>query len=116
LIYIRDDGNVRYNFTAPKQILEIFRELCQGKPEPFVKLCNVFDLETNNGNDMDKYSELLKKAVAAIVSQFGKKSLSNLFAGRGGKLPDASARVKGPNDFEIVTWLIIKDGEDANIL
>ena len=34
LIYIRDDGEVRYNFTAPKQILEIFRAVCQGQTEP----------------------------------------------------------------------------------
>lgn len=114
LVYIRDDGTVRYNFTAPKQILDIFRELCQGKTEPFAELCNLFDLETDNGREMQPYSDLLTKAVAAIVSQFGKRSLSNLFSGRGGKLPDVAIQVKGVNDFEFISWLVIKDRKDAH--
>ena len=47
LVYIRDDGEVRYNFTAPKQMLEIFRAVCQGKTEPYADLCKLFDAETN---------------------------------------------------------------------
>ena len=35
------DGEVRYNFTAPKQVLEIFRAVCQGQTEPHAKLCEV---------------------------------------------------------------------------
>ncbi|MBT9543805.1 MAG: hypothetical protein IV090_00300 [Candidatus Sericytochromatia bacterium] len=31
LVYIRDDGTVRYNFTHAKQILEIFRVLARAK-------------------------------------------------------------------------------------
>ncbi|MEX2259817.1 MAG: helicase-related protein [Woeseia sp.] len=109
LAYIRDDGEVRYNFTAPKQILEIFRALCQGQAEAYTALCELFDSETNNGEDMSRYSGLLDKAVAAIATQFGKKSVGNLFTGRGGKLVDADNQVKHADDFELITWLIIKD-------
>ena len=108
LVYIRDDGEVRYNFTAPKQILEIFRAVCQGKAEPYAQLCELFDQETGNGQDMSRYSGLLDKAVAAIAAQFGRKNAGNLFAGRGGKLADASKQVKHVNDFELITWLVIK--------
>jgi hypothetical protein len=45
LVYIRDDGEVRYNFIAPKQVLEIFRALCQGKAEHYGKRCELFDVE-----------------------------------------------------------------------
>ncbi len=38
MVCVRDDGEVRYNFTAPKQVLEIFRALCQGKTEPYADL------------------------------------------------------------------------------
>ncbi|HRA74340.1 MAG TPA: helicase-related protein, partial [Flavobacterium sp.] len=41
LIYIRNDGTVRYNFTHPKQILDIYRLLCTGKNEPIQKLCDL---------------------------------------------------------------------------
>ncbi len=109
LVYIRDDGEVRYNFTSPKQILEIFRAVSQGKTEPYAELCELFDEETNNGEDMSRYSALLDKAVSAIATQFDRKNASNLFAGRDGKLIDASKQVRQSADFDLITWLVIKD-------
>jgi len=108
LVYIRDDGEVRYNFTSPKQVLEIFRAVSQGKTGPYDELCEIFNDETKSGEDMSQYSNLLDRAVAAIAAQFGKKSVGNLFAGRGGKLTDASKQVKHTSDFDLITWLIIK--------
>ncbi|MCC7067236.1 MAG: DEAD/DEAH box helicase family protein [Burkholderiales bacterium] len=109
LVYIRDDGEVRYNFTAPKQILEVFRAVCQGQTAPHAKLCKLFDEETAHGQDMSRYSGLLDKAVAAIAAQFGRKNAGNLFSGRGGKLADAAKQIKQTNDFDLITWLVIKD-------
>ncbi|OAI18315.1 ATP-dependent helicase [Methylomonas koyamae] len=114
LVYIRDDGEIRYNFTAPKQILEIFRSVCQGQGKPYAELCDLFDQQTNNGEHMNHYCGLLEKAVAAIATQFARKSTGNLFAGRGGKLTDTSKRAKQVNDFELITWLIIKDETKTN--
>lgn len=109
LVYIRDDGEVRYNFTAPKQVLEIFRAVCQGQTEPQAKLCELFDAETANGQDMSLYSQLLDKAVTAIAAQFGRKNASNLFTGRGGKLLSSQGAIKNTTDFDLITWLVIKD-------
>lgn len=109
LVYIRDDGEVRYNFTAPKQILELFRAVCQGKTEPHAKLCELFDEETGYGQNMARYSELLDKAVAAIAAQFERKNAGNLFSGRGGKLTEASKQIRHASDFDLITWLVIKD-------
>ena len=107
LVYVREDGTVRYNFTAPKQVLEIFRALCQGKTEPYAALCKLFDAQTRHGQEMSDYSALLDNAVAAIVAQFARKNAANLFIGRGGKLLDATKAVKSNNDFELITWLVI---------
>jgi superfamily II DNA or RNA helicase len=109
LVYIRNDGEVRYNFTAPKQILEIFRTLCQGQAEPYGKLCELFDAETGNGRDMEHYNQLLDKAVAAIAAQFGKKNVDNLFAGRGGKLLSSQSAIKTTTNFDLITWLVIEN-------
>ena len=57
---------------------------------------------------MAAYSALLEKAVAAIAAQFTRKNAANLFSGRGGKLLDAASTVKGNEDFELITWLVIK--------
>ncbi|MDD5479143.1 helicase-related protein [Rhodoferax sp.] len=108
LVYIQADGTLRYNFTAPKQVLDIFRALCQGQTTPYAELCQLFDTETQHGQDMHAYSALLDKAVKAIVAQFGQKNAANLFSGRGGKLMDAAQAVQGQQDFELVTWLVIK--------
>lgn len=113
LIYIRDDGEVRYNFTAPKQVLEVFRAVCQGQTEPHTRLCELFDEETCHGQDMSRFSGLLDKAVAAIAAQFGRKNAGNLFTGRGGKLADATKQVKHASDFDLITWLVIKGGDHA---
>lgn len=109
LIYIRDDGEVRYNFTSPKQVLEIFRAVSQGKTEPYADLCELFDTQTKHGDDMSQYSILLDKAVSAIAAQFGRKSVSNLFSGRSGKLISNQTAIKATTDFELVTWLVIKN-------
>ena len=108
LVYIRDDGEVRYNFTSPKQVLEIFRAVSQGKTEPYAQLCELFDTETKNGEDMSQYSNLLDRAVFAIATQYERKNAGNLFAGRGGKLTDAGKQVKHASDFDLITWLVIK--------
>ncbi|HRD87322.1 MAG TPA: helicase-related protein [Accumulibacter sp.] len=113
LVYVRETGEVRYNFTAPKQVLEIFRALCQGKTEPYAKLCEVFDTQTNDGKDMQRYSALLDSAISAIASQSDKKNLGNLFAGRGGKLVDDTKLPKTATDFDLVTWLVIMESEEA---
>ena len=42
---------VRYNFSAPKQVLDIFRALCQGQTAPYADLCKLFDTETRHGQD-----------------------------------------------------------------
>ena len=108
LVYIRDFGELHYNFTAPKQILEIFRTVCLGKTEAYAALCKLFDEETNHGEDMSRYGDLLDRAVAAIGSQFARKNAANLFAGRAGKFASESSAIKGATDFALVTWRVIK--------
>jgi hypothetical protein len=58
---------------------------------------------------MSRYSGLLDKAVAAIAAQFGRKNAGNLFTGRGGKLLSSQGAIKNTTDFDLITWLVIKD-------
>ena len=107
LVYMRESGEVRYNFTAPKQVLEIFRAVCQGKNEPYAKLCEMFDQQTDDGRDMGRFSTLLDSAISAIAAQTDKKNLGNLFTGRGGRLVDETKLPKSATDFDLITWLVI---------
>jgi len=113
LVYVRDTGEVRYNFTAPKQVLEIFRAVCQGKAEPYARLSELFDAQTNDGKDMQRFSALLDAGISAIASQSDKKNLGNLFAGRGGKLVDDTKLPKTATDFDLISWLVIMKPEET---
>ena len=108
LVYIREDGTVRYNYTNAKQILEILRLLCQDQKSPYEKLCELFNAETNNGEKMDAYSELLKRVVNEIIKVFKKRETQRLTSDRGALLIPKSKQVNDMDSFELVTWLIIK--------
>jgi len=107
LVYVLDDGNVRFGFAHPKQILDIFRVLCSGKGEPFGALCNLFDHQTNHGADMKAYDVLLQKAVDSVASTFRNRAASGLQSGRSFVLPNEQEQVREKTDLDLVTWLVI---------
>jgi hypothetical protein len=110
LVYVRDDGNVRYTFAQPKQILEIYRLLCSGKTQPYEDLCRLFNQKTRNGYSMKEQSELLDKAVNSITRSFTKRVAQNVFnSGKKGVIPPKEKQVTKTTDFELITWLIIQD-------
>lgn len=108
LVYVLNDGNVRFGFAHPKQILDIYRILCAGKAEAYGQLCNFFDQETHHGSDMKVYDQLMQKAVGSLASTFRKRAASGLQSGRGFVLPNAQEQVHEKTDLELVTWLVIK--------
>jgi hypothetical protein len=108
LVYIQNDGVVRYNFTSPKQILDIMRDFCSGRKAPYEDLCRLFNDQTNNGADMSAYNELLKKSVIAIETTFRKRAAGMLVSGRGAMLPSLEEQVTDKTDFELITWLVIQ--------
>ena len=108
LVYMQDDGVLRYNFTSPKQILDIFRALCSGEVAPYEDLCRLFNEQTKNGEDMAVYNALLKKAVTSIEGMFRKRAIGVLQGGRGAILPDVQEQVTAQTDFDLITWLVIR--------
>jgi len=108
LVYIRDDGTVRYNYTNAKQILEIYRLLCQNQKQPYEELCALFNQETENGMKMEKYSDLLSKATKEIAHIFKKKGNAKLTSDRGAVLIPLAKQINEMDDFELVTWLIVR--------
>lgn len=109
LIYVLEDGQVRFGFAHARQILGIYRELCQGKSVPCEALCDLFDQQTNDGENMGLYNTLLERAVASVAAMFRKRIASGLQSGRGFIIPEQSAQANETTDFELVTWLMIKN-------
>lgn len=108
LVYIREDGEVRYTFAQPKQILEMYRLLCAGEKKPYEELCNLFDQQTKNGTNMAHYNDLLQKAVNSLTRTYRKRAVSNLLSGRSGTLVKPEKQVSSVADFELITWLVIQ--------
>jgi SNF2 family DNA or RNA helicase len=111
LVYVLEDGNVRFTFAQPKQILDIYRILCSGKAAPHEQLCNLFDHQTSHGADMKVYDVLLRKAVESIAMTFWKRAASGLQSGRDFILPDEQDQVNDESNLELVTWLVVKNHE-----
>lgn len=109
LVYIRDNGEVRFNFTHAKQILEMCRILCSGRQVPYDTLCDLFNAETHQGEYMESYYTLLNKAAKEIKHIFDNRSVARITGNdRGGLLVPKKKRVADAEGFELVTWLIIK--------
>jgi SNF2 family DNA or RNA helicase len=108
LVYVLSDGNVRFGFAQPKQILEIYRVLCSGKSVPYSELCNLFDQETDHGAKMEAYGVLLRKAVDAIAVTFRRRAASGLQSNRAFVLPDEQDQVNENSDLELITWLVVR--------
>ncbi len=108
LVYIREDGEVRFTFAQPKQILEMYRLLCENAKNPYEELCALFDKQTDNGANMAQYNDLLEKAVRSLSLTYKKRAIGNLLSGRSGTLPKKQQQVSQTTDFELITWLVIK--------
>ena len=87
--------------------------LAAGHAEPLDSLCTLFNQETCEGTGMAHYDGLVEQAVQAIRQTFKKRNISGLLAGRDGRLVGKAQQVDSADDFELVTWLVIK-GEQQN--
>lgn len=108
MVYLADDGIPIINHLAPKRLLDIMRSLCKGKTQPIMDLCHAFNKETSDGRQMKHYSELLQKAVATIVEKKQEGDLESLFSF--GETTALVNDISGLDDFELICFLVIKEG------
>ena len=106
MVYLSDSGDTIINHLSPKRLLDIMRSTCKGKHEPILELCHQFNAETQNGRRMSHYSDLLQKAVATIIEQKEESDFDSLFSV--GETTALLDEIKGLDDFELITFLVIK--------
>lgn len=106
MVYVYEDGTVRYNYIHTKKILDFYRKLCSGKKEILKDIVKAFNDETNDGKDMNRYSSLLEDAIDNIMGKKEEKGVASLFS-KGGTTIQKSL-FKGIEDFELVSFLVIK--------
>jgi hypothetical protein len=106
MVYISQDGEVITNHLSPKELLDNFRSLCKGKVAPDNTLCKAFNSETKDGLRMQKYSNLLGKAISSIIHVKQESDIDSFLSGVQGSL--FTAEVKGLDDFELICFLVVK--------
>lgn len=106
MVYVGDDGCVVCDHLHPKQLLDVMRHVCKGKQEYDRTLCAALNKETKDGRDMRKYSDLLHGAIDSIVSVKEEDDIDSLFSV--GETTALRGEIKGLDDFELITFLIIR--------
>ncbi len=107
LVYVRDDGTVLLNHLSPKEVLDKLRFLCKGKTKPIHSLCQKHNQKTKDGRDMRFYSELLGKAVKAVVQAKDQSQVDDFLGGDAVSL--IGDGISGLDDFELICFLIVKE-------
>lgn len=106
MIYISEDGQVKLNFLHGKKILDIYKKLCSGKSSVLMDLVEQFNVETENGMKMGKYSDLLAQAIENLIGKKQEVGVASLFS-KGGTTLQINY-YDGIEDFELVTFLVLK--------
>ena len=106
MVYLGNDGSVITDHLQPKALLDTMRHLCKGKTKPDMDLCREVNKETRDGRDMRKYSDLLQQAIDSIISVKQESDIDSLF--EPGPTTALQGDIKGLDDFELITFLIIR--------
>lgn len=106
MVYMSEEGEVIIDHLSPKEMLDSFRLLCKGKKEPDKELCTQFNDETDDGRRMERYSELLGDAIASIIEVKDESELDSFLSGK--QMSFLSETISGLDDFELISFLVIK--------
>ncbi len=106
LVYINESGEIVSNHLNVKNTLDILRSIAKGYPEPIKELYKSFNDETDEGRNMQKYSDLLNDSIRSIISVKDETEIDSLFSAGG--TTALYNNLKGLEDFELITFVVIK--------
>lgn len=105
MVYIGMDGEIVYDYLNPKKLLDDMRLLCRGKSKPIAEVYTRFNKETKDGRNMSEMSALLSDAINSIIDTKEESDSDSLF--KSGGTSALLSEVKGIDDFELVTFLVV---------
>ncbi len=106
MVYIGNDGKVICDHLSPKEMLDKMRLLCKGKTEPIPEAYKPFNKETRDGKNMAQLSKLLGDAIASIIEVKDESDIDSFLGG--GQVSFLSNEIKGLDDFELISFLVIR--------
>jgi hypothetical protein len=107
LVYINDDGEIITDHTEVKSLLDLVRSSCKGLDSPVYDICKQFNSSTNDGREMNHYSDLLDQTIRSMIEVKEDKDIDSLFSSvNTTALVDT---IKGLDDFELISFLVIQE-------
>jgi len=106
LVYVSETGEIVFNHLQAKKSLDLFKKLAATTAELDDAAITAVQAETKKGRDMSHYCELRDKAIESIVGKTEEKGVESLFTRGGTSL--TKDHLKGSDDFEVVSFLIVK--------
>ena len=113
LVYVRDDGTVRYSFRQAKQVLNLFSAAARGRTDVLRPLVDAFDRKTRQGGEMALYEQMLGASIRDIRSGFARAELRELTQKRDAKVSERPHSPGTAGAFELVTWLALVQEQES---
>ncbi len=107
MVYISDGGEIVSNHLEPKKTLDILRLVCKGRTQPEGELCRRFNLATDDGKKMSKYSDLLGEAIGSVIHVKEQKDIDSFFSE--GETSFLTNAISGLDDFELICFIVISN-------
>lgn len=105
IVYISEEGQVVFNHLNVKNTLDLLRYVSKGNKDPIKEAYEYFNEITNDGNDMEKYSELLNQSIESIISVKEESDIDSLF--RKGGTTMLKNDITGLEDFELIAFVVV---------
>lgn len=106
LVFVSNNGEIYYGHNQAKKILDIYKKLCKGQTNVRQEVTSLFHEETQDGRYMESYQSFFKEAVSSIIGKSEESGVASLFERGGTTL--CSSTFKGIEDFEIISYLVVK--------
>ena len=107
LVYVGQDGEIITDHTDVKRLLDLVRIASAGRTGPEREVCRVFNEFTNDGRNMQVYSDLLNKAIMSIIDVKDNSDLDSLFTV--GKTTALINEIAGLDDFELIAFIVVQE-------
>ncbi|WP_100011639.1 helicase-related protein [Lentibacillus sediminis] len=109
LLYLTEEGDVHLHFTNAKKILDYYRKLSLGVNKPFKNLVKQFNEETNDGEDMQRYTDLLQQSIDIVKDKQDSDAFESFFSPGGTSTSMQTDIQLDFDELELISFLIIKE-------
>lgn len=105
-VFISDTGEIMINHLQVKELLNEMRFLSRGRDKIQAEATKMFNYETDEGKNMGKYTNLLSRSIQSMIEVNQESELESLFSL--GETNFSKEEISGLDDFEIITFLVVK--------